>query len=109
MTDVSDLVFLRFESNIVDHLWQIMQTKLIEAVVKEFIGILVLVGVKRLMRSGVLGSSIVSKPDIIASFGRSKCWRFLLTHDPGISTREQTMLKEDHWCSSWGVWSLNVE
>ena len=94
MTNICNFLSIGLLLNHLDSGRQVVQSHLVEGKIPE--ELLVMVGVKRDMRSTVCIAARVSQPDIISSTCCYKSWRYIcIVHDPGIGRVETTVLEEN--------------
>jgi hypothetical protein len=83
VTDPGYLVFTGSVSDEINLGWGVILGKLKVTVIEELV--VVFGATEGVVLSRVLGTSVVTKPDIVASMGSLEGWRTLLRHNPGIS------------------------
>jgi hypothetical protein len=93
--NVANLIMPSLLSNEINLCRSIILSKLVEAVVVELS--IVPFFVEGNMLSRVFGSSIVSKPDIIAGICYLVCCRLIFSHDPVVRAGKEPMLEEHCW------------
>lgn len=93
-------------SDFVDLGRKVVFSQLDEAVGEEFW--FVFLWVESHMLSGVIISSVISKPDIISSVCEFECWRFFWTvGGPAIRGCKKAVLHKDDWGIFFQVWTFN--
>ena len=87
-------------SNVINRRRHILLTHFYEA---EFPVFLISIGVKLDMISSIFGSSMISKPNIIASVNELESWsNVCIVHDPAVCWVSDAMLQEDDWGAFFG-------